>query len=205
MDINLERLLNPIAPEQFVNTYWDQKAVFIPGSAGRFDSLGFSLDAFRKAAVRSGSDETIAAAYVEEGDSFLHEFTINHRQFEDLFAAGMSICFGFISNYDSQLGAFAGAFRQYLQHAGKIYFNAYLSPPGKGFNLHFDSKSVVVMQIEGTKLWRYSEKPGVLSPPYGIHPSNKNDVRNFRLANSWADFEIPREEDLTEQLLRPGD
>lgn len=203
MDIELHRLLNPVTPEEFLETYWDQKSLYIPGSAGKFDLLGFNLDAFKKAALR-GSPENIAAAYVDAED-FFHEFIINPRQLEDLFAAGMSICFGFISNFHPQLGAFAAAFRQYLNHAGKIHFNAYLSPPGKGFNLHFDSKSVVVMQIEGSKLWRYSEKPGVLSPPIGIHPSNKIEVRNFRMENPWADFDIPGEEELTEKLLLPGD
>src|SRR5262249_45096685 len=114
-------------------------------------------------------------------------------------------CFGMVSNYHPQLGAFASAFRQTLNHAGKIYVNAYLSPPAKGFDMHFDSRSVVAMQIDGSKLWRYSDTPGVLCPPIGIHPSDKNDIRNFRLANPWADVTIPREEDLIEQLLQPGD
>ena len=203
MDIELHRLLNPVTPEEFLESYWDQKSLYIPGSAGKFDLLGFNLDAFKKAALR-GSPENIAAAYVDAED-FFHEFIVSPRQLEDLYAAGMSICFGFISNFHPQLGAFATAFRQHLHHAGKIHFNAYLSPPGKGFNLHFDSKSVVVMQIEGSKLWRYSERPGVLSPPIGIHPSNKIEVRNFRMENPWADFDIPEEEELTEQLLQPGD
>src|SRR5262249_45003324 len=99
----------------------------------------------------------------------------------------------------------ASGFRRRLHHAGKVYFNAYLSPAHRGFDVHFDSKSVFAIQVEGSKLWRYSVEPGVPHPPIGIVLSEKNNLRNFRLENPWAEIEPPKDSDLVETLLEPGD
>jgi hypothetical protein len=43
--------------------------------------------------------------------------------------------------------------------------NAYISPPGCGTPLHFDVRTVWIVQLFGRKTWRVAEEPAVLNPP----------------------------------------
>jgi ribosomal protein L16 Arg81 hydroxylase len=62
------------------------------------------------------------------------------------------------------LCAFLAAIKRQLGFSGNVSFNAYLSPPGSGFNWHFDSRIARTLQIEGTKRWRFSRTPAIAWP-----------------------------------------
>lgn len=55
-----------------------------------------------------------------------------------------------------------GQFCQALEHAfsSHVQTNLYLTPPGaQGFPSHFDNHDVLVLQVEGEKLWRLYDQP----------------------------------------------
>jgi ribosomal protein L16 Arg81 hydroxylase len=77
--------------------------------------------------------------------------------------------------------------------------NAYLSSAGTGTPLHFDVRTVLIVQLAGTKLWQVSMRPAVDCP-------HRNCVAPE--AASWVDYdgfklEIPNDFSFT--VLGPGD
>ena len=42
--------------------------------------------------------------------------------------------------------------------------NLYISPPGSGTPMHFDTRWIVVVQLVGSKLWQVGPGPAVASP-----------------------------------------
>jgi len=43
--------------------------------------------------------------------------------------------------------------------------NLYSSPPGRGFPPHFDNKAALVLQLAGTKRWRFAARAAIRLPP----------------------------------------
>lgn len=81
----------------------------------------------------------------------------------------------------------------------------YASPHGYGFGTHWDCQAVFVLQIEGSKCWRFSSKPDVQWPPTLL--PGPNVVPELMRRYSWLDVQFPdaREEQFNEQVLKPGD
>ncbi|GGR85987.1 hypothetical protein GCM10010252_25810 [Streptomyces aureoverticillatus] len=62
---------------------------------------------------------------------------------------------------DALLGALAHALGVPRRFCG---CSAFVSPPGSGLPLHFDSKDVVIVQVTGDKRWRLAANTGVRYP-----------------------------------------
>jgi hypothetical protein len=72
-----------------------------------------------------------------------------------------------------------------------VQCNTYLTPPGaQGFRVHYDTHDVLILQVQGEKLWRYWSTPPV---PFA---NNRTP---------WESIDCkPQGEPLT-QMMRPGD
>jgi ribosomal protein L16 Arg81 hydroxylase len=84
-----------------------------------------------------------------------------------------------------------------------VIINAYASPAGKGFGMHFDSQSVFIIQLDGSKKWRYALKPALPNPPSNCL-ADESSVAEFQRAYPWAELATD-EASMTEQTLQPGD
>jgi ribosomal protein L16 Arg81 hydroxylase len=77
--------------------------------------------------------------------------------------------------------------------------NAYISPPGFGTPLHFDIRSVCIVQLFGEKVWRIAETQAVPDPARNcVLPPGAASVR-------YGDRDIPAPGRLRTHRLRPGD
>jgi hypothetical protein len=94
-----------------------------------------------------------------------------------------------------------------------MWFNAYLSGDGAGFAAHFDANIATTLQIEGSKLWRFSRRPALPWPPAngGYMPDGSCRFINEATEGGWPDPKaaeaverIPLDE-FDEVLLEPGD
>ncbi len=77
--------------------------------------------------------------------------------------------------------------------------NAYVSPRNCGTPLHFDVRTVWIVQLYGCKTWMVGDTPAV-------HAPHRNCVAPQEA--SWIDYDgrkLPRPRDLNEAVLRPGD
>lgn len=86
-----------------------------------------------------------------------------------------------------------------FDHFGVDRINLYLSQDHCGAQLHFDTRTVIVVQLAGTKLWRFSERPAVPDP----HRTFLAPIGRARARYGAATIAIPTR--LESCVLRPGD
>jgi Cupin superfamily protein len=198
------RLIAPLTLERFVAEHWDQRSLLVTGDALRLDDIDFDLAGFRLAVQRSANDPTavIKAQYVDR-IGVDRELPAHHDQIDQLFAAGMTICFTNIERYAEPLARYIAALREELDYTGLITLNAYCSPDGGGFEMHFDIQSVFILHLEGEKAWRYSEAAAVPSPPINLlaEPFHMHEFR----VQTGLDVDAPDPAALSETVLRRGD
>ncbi|WP_148219512.1 JmjC domain-containing protein [Azospirillum sp. B510] len=187
--------LRPVSLDTFFADYWGRRSLHVAGDPGRFSTL---LDSATLAELqpRCGS---IKAGFLDERGWYC-DVAIQPEQVKRLWEAGMTICTGVLPT-EGPRARFINSCRSVMGLAGHVYFNAYRSPPGKGFALHVDDHPVVVLHLEGEKRWWLSRDIGVPDPPRGFNfpPGLK------RLTTPWGVYERPDEGTFQEITLRPGD
>src|SRR5215207_4430233 len=146
----LERILNPFTLDEFVGKYFQRRALLVPGRRDKFAFL-FSQDDF----ARNLDQVTHIRAVFPQ----LRQAAVAPADIEHMYEAGATICVTGMEKAHAKLAKFAERVRSELNYAGNVSFRAYLSPPGSGFDLHFDARIATTLQISGKKRWWYSAKP----------------------------------------------
>ena len=105
-----------------------------------------------------------------------------------LYDAGATLVLSQMHQVHPPLGHFCRGLERVFMHA--VQCNVYLTPPGaQGFRAHYDTHDVLILQVQGEKLWRHWPTPPV---PFA---NNRTP---------WQNQPPPPEEQRT-QMLRPGD
>jgi len=217
----LRALLGPIAPATFVHEYWAKKPLFVKGFpdkyVGFFDAAAFSRvlaapgpvgpDFLRVSFDRKTEAGTSADA-LTPGELRSSAFRATPDQAVPLFDAGATLCVSQVETRATELAPFVAAIKRQLGYTGKVTFNGYLSPPGSGYNWHFDSRIATTLQIEGTKTWRYTSRPAIAWPRgngslRGDGTAHYADPTVTRLP--WEELTPVDFSDVTEVVLEPGD
>lgn len=183
----LQRILHPMTIDEFAADYFQRRPLRIRGKPGKFDFL-FRESDFE---LRLGRAKQIKAVFGE-----LRQATIDARDIRHMLDAGATICVNGIERAHPKLLDVTRQVRAELGYAGTVSFRAYLSPPTRGFDLHFDARVATTLQIAGTKRWWYSDEPAVAFPL-----NNSGRIAN----GSAGDHKVPRLGALRSVLLRPGD
>jgi ribosomal protein L16 Arg81 hydroxylase len=204
-------------PDEFIQTYWNQQSVFIPGHAEKLEGL-FNVDAFHKAIASAAKSQD--ASSLGFGITAAVETAIPAAAVKAEYESGKTICVSSIHAGDEMLAAFAAELKLQLFFPGRVCVHAYLSPPGTGFSfIHFDARIATAIQIEGRKKWRFADRPSVPWPPLngtinhaGVIQWHKPPTAPGEQTKSAddltrTDFIIRPEDDLqwTEVTLMPGD
>jgi ribosomal protein L16 Arg81 hydroxylase len=193
---DLEAFLHPVEVKDFFAQYWNRKAVFIPGHPEKFQGL-FDRAAFDRA-VHACAD--LKVGFTDERGWPGH-FNVKPEQVPEMLASGKTVCASMIDPGDPLLTAFLQRIGRNFAVAGRFFFNSYLSPDGAGFGLHLDHHPVSILQIEGRKRWSYSPEPGLSEVVTNV--SFPKDREMLKLP--WVTVKRPREEELCEVVLNPGD
>jgi ribosomal protein L16 Arg81 hydroxylase len=203
----LDALLAPISTEVFFRDHWDRQSLHIPGQGDKLSSLRFDPAALLAVIAAADRPPDTRAQYVD--DAGVHaEFPVSGHDREFLnhqLQAGLTLCARDLGRHLPAVDAFSRALERQLDLAGRVVTSCYISPVGKGFGLHFDSNPVLVLQCEGSKRWRYGGTPAVLGPGHNVVASHLSDLVDFVRERPWARLHVPREQDLVESTLRPGD
>jgi ribosomal protein L16 Arg81 hydroxylase len=198
------QLLAPVAPETFVAEHWERSPLFVRGEPQRVARWAFDREAFfTLVASQPWLAERVKAQFYD-ADDIHREQAIDPRLARTMFDAGMTVCGANLDAVDARWRELAADTREALGHAAPVFVNAYVSPPGKGFGLHFDTQSVFIVQLEGHKRWRYSRAPAMPNPPANVL-ADAPSLARFRREHPWAEITVPDEESLDEHLLGPGD
>jgi ribosomal protein L16 Arg81 hydroxylase len=193
---DLKTFLSPVGEEVFFQRYWNHKALHIPGNPDKFAGL-FDRAAFDEAVQRCAD---LKVGFTDERGWPGH-FNIKPDQIPEMLATGKTVCASVIDPGNPTLTGFLQRFRTHFVVAGNFFFNSYLSPDGGGFGLHLDHHPVSILQIEGQKRWWYSPEPGLRDVITNV--SFPRDRESLKLP--WVNVARPREEDLCEVVLNPGD
>ena len=183
----LARLLAPLSIDEFVGKYFQRLPLRIAGKPGKFDFL------FRAEEFQFGLDRVseIRAVFPQQWQA-----EIRAADLKQMMNAGATICVTGLEAAHPKLSRAADAIRSQLNYPGEVSFRAYLSPPGRGFDLHFDARVATTLQISGTKRWWFSTKPAV---PFPLHNSGR-EPKGFKVK-----YKVPKVSTLRSVLLRPGD
>jgi ribosomal protein L16 Arg81 hydroxylase len=181
----LASILRPVQIKTFLDEYFGKKPLLVRGAPGKFDSLmkprDFIYRLDRVPEIRCVFDQ-------------LRQATIGPADIREMFEAGATICVTGIDCAHRSLRIAGRKIRKEIGYAGRVDFRAYLSPPGSGFDFHYDARVATTLQFEGTKTWWYSEEPDL---PLPIENSSRADMTAIRLAVSKIK--------LRRVTLRPGD
>jgi cupin superfamily protein len=194
----LASLVAPVAPADFLATHWNRRAIHTAGATWR-SHVRFSLDQLKRGLP---SFSLVKAQHVREGRH--EELAIDGAQAAALFEAGFTICSSSIERHLPDLAEFTTRLRDDLRFAGEIGVNCYWSPAGGGFATHFDDHHVFILQVEGSKRWWFSPRPGCESPPANLVHAPEQ-VASWRARHPGLAVAPPDEAALVERVLRPGD
>jgi hypothetical protein len=204
MTVDLPRILFPVEPAAFIRESWTNRARFIGGDRAKFDDLAFGRTVFRALCSGAPGPELIRAQYID-GGNIARAVLIQPEQVDAMFEAGMTICAVGLDRLHPPLARCAGAVKLGLNYPDRVSVSGYYSPDGAGFGLHFDSHPTFILQIEGEKRWRYSATPLVDFPPRNLSLSDPDEVERFAHDHPWCTLDLPDEDSLLDQVLRPGD
>jgi ribosomal protein L16 Arg81 hydroxylase len=217
----LRALLAPVTPETFVRDYWGRTPLYVKGFAEKYAGF-FDGEAFSRALAQPGPqpDDFLRASFdrkTESGTSAAPRLAADLRstafrasveQAPALFEAGATLCMSQVETRIPHLAPFVAAIKRQLGYPGRVSFNAYLSPRGSGFNWHFDARIASTLQIEGTKVWRYSNHAAI-PWPRGNGSLRADGTPQYAepgvTAAAWETLASLDERDTTEVLLEPGD
>lgn len=201
----LQKLLNPISCEEFVNSYFGRASVFVEGGPDKVGNI-FSWEKLSKALERGQKIQdkryNIMASYTrgEAAGSSKQMVEATHHQVESLFKSGATICITNIHMADPDLARWAQTIRSQLNFTGTVGVNCYLSPDGAGLSTHYDARVVTNLQIAGKKRWRYSTEGAKPWPDHNaVYRDGKAEAVGADPGRSPADMEFREVE------MKPGD
>ena len=199
IDDPLKFIIAPTTAEEFFTSVYEKTDLTcLRGTPERFSSLLSTrkLDSLLSTIEFSSASLSMARTeppisksfYTFKNGSIDKGAVLNHYQ------SGATLIFNQLDRNDASLARFCRT----LEHVFslRVQANVYLTPPGsQGFGTHYDDHDVFILQISGSKRWRFFQKP--IPNPYkgekylrGSHtPSNENREYVLRAGDSMY---IPR-------------
>jgi ribosomal protein L16 Arg81 hydroxylase len=197
----LEDLIAPVTRQEFFAEYWETKYLHIAWNQyGRFKDL-FSLRDIDRwlMSVRSGLPDSILLTPPQGSESGAERFRPQDCKIDhvyELFAKGHSVVLDYLEDSWPPVMPLVKALGESFN--AQVGVNVYLTPKGsRTFPVHIDDHDVLVLQVEGEKVWRLHElkKLPVMRLDYKKDLSFAGDGRKALL-------EVPQ---IAELRLQPGD
>lgn len=204
--INFDRLISPLTVSDIVACCDSGRPIFQSGTKRKFRAL-FSRARLNKACHQSSE---LYATYASEGRESMSPLTpIGANEVGTCYKAGATVCIGGINRTSPELSGLVRACKSRLGWSGVVDCRAYLSNNGAGYTPHFDDKTVITFQIEGSKKWWVGDAPAIRNPVANAGRFPDGIYRYFRIASEvqqWEEFAQPVFPQLaTTYILNPGD
>ncbi len=183
----LSKILAPVSNTEFFDTYFQREPLLIPGSEDKFNFL------FRTEDFKCNLDKT---DHIRAVFPLLRQAHISISDMPDMLRAGASICVTGMEKAHPQLAYAVTDISTTLNYSGKVSFRAYLSPQGRGFDIHFDARVASTLQIGGRKRWWYKVDPATR------YPKNNSPHTEYLEENG---YKPPLKTEMESVVLSPGD
>lgn len=203
---DLADLLRPLDLATFIRRQFLTTAVLVRGE-GVSKIPWFTLERYRALLRRSAAPPGFTLDAHFRGSSHNSLFEIERRQIGPILSAGATVCATSIDLIDSGLQDLTRHIKEELSFTGQVGVNCYLSAHGAGFPRHFDTKAVIIFQLEGLKNWRYEETPAVPFPRRAGRVTHLGVELNKAGAAAVDEWEVAAEPlvEAQEVQLLPGD
>ena len=161
--LGLSGLIAPLDASDFFDQYWEKKALHAPNPGDRdfTDVVSTArLDALLSDQVFTGDMLSMARAEPRiEPSAYLSENGLVDRGLAaQAYQEGATLIMPQLHRRERSLAELCRALELEFSHA--IQTNIYLTPPNaQGFQTHYDTHDVLVLQVEGTKRWRLYDTP----------------------------------------------
>lgn len=206
MTTDFERLIAPLNPRDIAACCASGKPLFQSGGARRFSGV-FSRKRFDAAARRT--DDLRVTYPGKRRLSMSPARKIAPETLQAHYEAGGTVCITGAHLASRGLDRIAQACKTSLGWSGLVDCRAYLSNDGSGYTPHFDDKTVITLQIEGSKHWQVGDAPAVRNPIHNAGRFPDGVYRYFHDASElepWEHFEQPEFPDRAiAYTLTPGD
>lgn len=190
-------LLAPFTLDEFLDQHWGK---FSLASSSKHDWLPslFSWEKLRRA-VRDLDLPCKLATRDSQGHQ--QERNAEGAFVNDQLTPGTTICIQDLHRNDPELSALLCDAREMFGMAGGHVVSCYASADAGGFGLHYDDQHVFILQVDGTKRWRFGRAPAVAYPPNNLLVQHRAEQQRVR-----PDLVVPepRAEDVLETRLVPG-
>ena len=190
-------LIAPISADDFLENYWEKRFLYLRNEPDRFAEY-FSIQDIDKflVSVRPGLPDGILITAPEGAEAQTGKYRNREVGVDAAYAAlarGSSLVLNHMEDWPSLLGLVKALGREF--HAD-IGVNAYLTPKGaRTFPIHTDEHDVLVLHLEGEKVWRLHE--------FSLLQIPLSQKKNLRFPPEW--YGRTKTPQLAEIRLKPGD
>jgi len=161
--MKFDQVIAPLGMDAFLSQYWEKTWLHLPGSNGRFsellswDDLGLLLENARLVPphIRLSKDGQIVEQerYVSTLPGSGNAPRIDTGRLVALLGEGATLVLQGVEEIAPRVQALSSSFRDAFQCRNHV--NLYASwQIEKGFDLHWDSHEVMVLQLHGRKSWQ---------------------------------------------------
>jgi ribosomal protein L16 Arg81 hydroxylase len=165
----LQQLLVPYSAEQFLTEYWTQKAIHIAANDSRKLHSFFSWSALNHLLNYHNLTEP-DLRFSKEGQSLPN--THDPQDWSDRLRQGATLIVNGVHQRIPSVAKLAAELRDDI--GCETHVNLYCSPADqRGFDCHYDTHDVLILQIEGEKKWFVYK--ATLPYPTAEMPSSKQD------------------------------
>ena len=200
----VQKLLSPNRASDFLAQYWGRQPLYIPGSPDKFADLKFDLPALEAVIRDLESGDRLQVRFIGADDKVKpRPKDIGNYSIRD---GELTVCADWINDRFESLALYCAGIKTGLSLPGTVFMTCYASPRGHGFGTHLDCQPSFILQIEGSKRWRFSPKPAVQWPPTAL--PNAGILPELLDRYPWLQVQFPSEvgeESFLEQVLAPGD
>jgi hypothetical protein len=167
-DFDLAKLLRPVETDEFLRDYWEKQPLAVSRNDAEYYRGLFTLKdvdhviAFSRPKFTDPGDFNPGGAgqrnfiqgLLPDDEASPASVYPDVTEVRLAFQRGKTLILGAMQ---SRWGPVAALCRQLEEHFGcPVHTNLYLTPPSaQGFDPHYDTHEVFVLQIEGTKHWRF--------------------------------------------------
>ncbi len=193
-EFDFDRLIYPVGQNTFLSEYWQQRPLIISReqtdyyrklfSMHDFDSvIQFSEPKFPEIQL-SNKGKSTPWSYIKDGRSGSHCIIQLYNEYYN----GNTIILRGLRDWWKPVSLLCRNLGYFFSH--HVHANAYLTPKNsQGFRAHFDTHEVLIVQVEGSKVWRiYDTFQSLPLPLVKQVPERKQKIPQDKLGEPLHEF-----------------
>jgi ribosomal protein L16 Arg81 hydroxylase len=164
--LDLAALLHPVSTATFFGEYWEEKPLLVTRNRPDYYASLLSIDDIDPlvtvlapdTAFVTDSDHPIEVHDMVRSGSTLADASLDVVKASQLFAGGATVV---VREADKSIASLAALSRELERDiSAPFQTNLYMTPAGgKGFDTHYDTHDVFLLQIAGSKEWTIFDAP----------------------------------------------